>query len=94
MMSENNRQFPREDIQIEVELSFLEDESRTVITRDMSQGGLFLCLKDHEHYPMGEMVNLNYKDPFSDYTPIEKDAVIVRHTDDGIAVAFVEIDGF
>ena len=94
MMSENNRQFPREDIQIEVELSFLEDKSRTVITRDMSQCGLFLRLKDHENYPMGEMVNLNYKDPFSDYTPIEKDAVIVRHTDDGIAVAFVEIDGF
>ena len=93
-MSENNRQFPRKEIQIEIELRFLEDTTRTVITRDMSEGGLFMRLKDIENYPMGEMVNLNYKDPFSDYKDTEKDAIIVRHTEDGIAVAFVEIDGF
>ena len=93
-MSENNRQFPRQEIQIEVKLRFLEDEARTVITRDMSEGGLFIRLKDIENYPMGEMVNLNFKDPLSDYLPTEKDAIIVRHTDKGIAVAFIEIDEF
>ena len=93
-MSGNNRQFPRKEIQIEVELRFLEESSRTVITRDMSEGGLFMRLNDIENYPMGEMVNLNYKDPYSDYESTEKDAIIVRHADDGIAVAFVEIDGF
>ena len=93
-MSENLRKVPREEIQIEVELSFLEDSSRTVITRDMSEGGLFMRLKDTGHYPMGEMVNLRFKNPMADFEDTEKDAIIVRHTDVGIAVAYVEIDEF
>lgn len=93
-MSENNRQFPRKEIQIEVELSFLGADSRTVITRDMSEGGLFMRLHDTEHYPMGEMVNLRFKDPLDNFKETEKDGIIVRHTDDGMAVAYIEIDGF
>ena len=93
-MSENLRRFPRKEIQIEVELCFLEDSARTVITRDLSEGGLFMRIKDTEHYPMGEMVNLRFKDPMADYVETEKDGIIVRHTDDGIAVAYVEIDEF
>jgi hypothetical protein len=93
-MVENLRRFPRKEIQIEVELCFLEDNARTVITRDMSEGGLFMRDKDTEHYPMGEMVNLRFKDPMADYAETEKDAIIVRRTDDGIAVAYVEIDEF
>ena len=93
-MSENLRRFPRKEIQIEVELSFLEDDTRTVITRDMSEGGLFMRIKDTEHYPMGEMVSMHFKDPMSEFAEIEKDGIIVRHTDDGIAVAYVEIDEF
>ena len=93
-MSENLRRFPRQEVHIEVELSFLEDNARTVITRDMSEGGLFMRLNDTERYPMGEMVNLRFKDPMADFVNTEKDGIIVRHTDDGIAVAYVEIDDF
>lgn len=93
-MSENLRRFPRQEIKIEVELSFLEDNARTVITRDMSEGGLFMQLNDTEHYPMGEMVNLRFKDPLDDFVDTEKDGIIVRHTDAGIAVAYVEIEDF
>jgi hypothetical protein len=90
-MSKNNRKFPRQEVRIEIELCYLEDTSRTVITRDMSEGGLFMQLKDTEHYPMGEMVNLHFKNPLNDFEETEKDAVIVRHAEDGIAVAFVEM---
>lgn len=93
-MSENNRQFPRREIQIEVQLNFLGQESRTVITRDMSEGGLFMRLHDTDTYPMGEMVNLRFKDPLDNFKETEKDGIVVRHTDDGMAVAFIEIDGF
>ena len=93
-MSENQRQYARQDIKIEVELSYLDDTARTVITRDVSEGGLFMQLKDADHYPMGEMVTLNFKDPLDDFSYTSKDGIIVRHTDDGIAVAYVEIDGF
>lgn len=93
-MSANNRRFPRQEIQIEVELRFLEDNARTVITRDMSEGGLFMRLKDTDHYPMGEMVSVRFKNPLDDFVDTHKDAIIVRHSDDGIAVAFVEMDEF
>ncbi len=42
---------------------------------------------------MGEMVSMRFKNPLNNYAETEKDGIIVRHTDDGIAVAFVEIDG-
>lgn len=93
-MTENQRQFPRKEIEIEIELSFLEDSVRTVITRDVSEGGLFMRIKDIAHYPMGELVNLHYKNPLDDFKDTEKDAIIVRQTEDGIAVAFVEMDVF
>lgn len=93
-MTENLRRFPRKEIQIEVELRFLEDNARTVITRDMSEGGLFMRINDTERYPMGEMVSVRFKNPLDNYTDTEKDAIIVRRADDGIAVAFVEMDEF
>ena len=91
-MSENLRRHPRTEVEIEVELRFLEDHVRTVITRNMSEGGLFMCVKDSSRYPLGEMVNLHFKNPLDSFSDTEKEAIIVRLEDDGIAVAFVEID--
>ena len=93
-MSKNHRQFPRHEIKIEVELQFLEDEPRKAITHDLSEGGLFLQVNNPSHYTMGEMVSLNFKNPLDDYKDTDKDAIIVRHTDDGIAVAYIEIEDF
>ncbi len=93
-MSEDKRRFPRQEIQIEVELSFLEDTAHIVTTRNISEGGLFLQLKNADHYPMGEMVNLHFKNPLNNLEETEKDGVIVRHTNDGIAVAFIEMEEF
>ena len=93
-MSENLRKHPRDDIQVEVALNFLEDDSRTVITRDISNGGLFMRLSNSEHYTMGEIVSVSYKDPKDNFTDTSKDAVIVRQTDEGIAIAFIEMGDF
>lgn len=93
-MSKELRQFPRQKIQIEVALNYLEDEPRTLITRNLSDGGMFLRLNDASHYTMGEMVSVSYKDPLHDYAATEKDAIIVRHDKDGIAIAFIEIEEF
>ncbi len=92
-MYKNQRQFARKEIQVEIELSFLEGAARTVISRNISQGGAFLQLQNSEYYPMGEMVTMYFKDPFENNKAISKNAIIVRHDDQGIAVAFVEIDG-
>ena len=93
-MLENQRLHPRQEIKIEVELRFLEEDPVTVITRNVSQGGLFMCLNDPKRYTMGEMVSVQFKDPLNHFDDTHKDAIIVRHGDDGIAVAFIEIEGF
>ncbi|MCK4675798.1 MAG: PilZ domain-containing protein [Gammaproteobacteria bacterium] len=93
-MTKNKRHFPRKEIETEIELSFLEDGARTVIMHDMSQGGVFLKLDNTKHYPMGEMVNLRFKNPLENFEETVKEGVIVRHANDGIAIAFVEIDTF
>jgi len=91
-MLENLRRYPRKEIEIEVELLFLEDNTRTLITRNMSEGGLFMPVSNTERYPLGEMVSLRFKNPLDNYVETQKDAIIVRLDDDGVAVAFVEID--
>ncbi len=91
-MSENLRRHPRTEIEIEVELRFLEDSAHTVITRNLSEGGLYMCVKNTAHYPLGEMVSLHFKNPLNNFAETEKDAIIVRVEDAGIAVAFVEME--
>ena len=90
----NNRKFPREKVEIEVEIKFLEEAARTVFTRNLSLGGMFICLDDAEHYTMGEMLFLRFKHPLDNDKDTRKESIVVRHADGGIAVAFVEIEGF
>ena len=89
--SNDQRQHPRIEVQVEVKLSFLEEDSRTVITRNVSKGGLYMELNNPDDYPMGEMVHLQFDDPLNNDVRTDKDAIIVRHANDGIAVAFVEM---
>jgi len=93
-MTENNRQYPRHNIQVEVELCFLDDCSQKATTRDISEGGAFLLLENPDKFPMGEMISLTYQDPLNNNSPTTKDAIIVRHADNGVAVAYVEMEEF
>ena len=93
-MSENQRQHPRKEIRIEVALSFLEDEIRTVITRDISEGGLFMMVDNPDHYPLGEIVSLDFQDPLNGLVQTHKEAIVVRCDEDGLGVAFVEMGDF
>jgi hypothetical protein len=88
-MSENLRRFPRKEIEIEIELRFLEDNAHIAVTQNMSEGGVLMRVDDAERYPIGEMVSLRFKNPFDDFADVEKDGIIVRHTDDGFSVSFV-----
>lgn len=93
-MSKSLRVFPRKDIEVDVELYFMDDSPQTVKTRDVSEGGLFMRLENPDHYPLGELVNVHYQNPLADNAAMEKDAVIVRTSSSGIAVAFIDMEAF
>lgn len=93
-MSINNRQHERHSIHVDVTVTYEEDKAQVTRTRDISDGGMFLELDNSSAYPMGEMVHIQYKNPFRDNMDTHLDAIIVRVADDGIGIAFVEIEGF
>jgi len=93
-MSKNGRQHERHDIHIDVTLTFQDNKDSVTRTRDISDGGMFLELDNASAYPMGEMVHIQYKNPFRDNMDTHLDAVVVRVAEDGIGIAFVEIGGF
>jgi len=88
------RNHPRQDIQIDITLYFLEDHPHSVVSKNISAGGLFILLDNPRHYPLGELVSLHFRNPLSDNCETEKDAVIVRINNEGIAVAFIDMEAF
>jgi c-di-GMP-binding flagellar brake protein YcgR len=79
---------------MELELATPAGDVHRAITRDMSEGGLFIDLAS-AHQPMiGEVLALtplDENDLQSQQLP-SRDAVVVRQTDSGIGVAFIELD--
>lgn len=93
-MDGKHRKHQRRELRVYVQLSFLDNEPVSIYTRDISDGGMFLEIYDPSIYPLGEMVQIKYNDPGNDNVDTEKDAIVVRIADDGIGIAFVELDAF
>ena len=93
-MSKDQRRFPRKEIKVSVELTFLDQPYTIVNTRDISEGGMFIEVKSAEEFPIGELVNVHYLDPLNDNEDTYKDAAIVRVVQDGIAISFIEMAEF
>ena len=93
-MSENKRRYPRKEIKVSVELTFLDQPYTIVNTRDISEGGMFIEVKPADSFPVGELVNVHYLNPLKDNEDTYKDAAIVRVVEDGIAISFIEMAEF
>lgn len=93
-MSENNRRHERHDIQIDVSLTLMENTPKIMQTHDISNGGMFLNTSTPSDFPLGEMVHIKYNNPLSNNTEIEVDAIIVRLSDNGVGVAFIDMNAF
>jgi len=90
-MSKNLRRYPRKQIKVSVELTFLDEPYAIVNTRNISEGGMFIEVNAEVKFPIGEMVNVHYLDPLNDDTDTYKDAIIVHIADDGIGICFIEM---
>lgn len=93
-MSENNRRYARHNLQIDVVITLMDNEPKTVQTHDISEGGMFLASDSPADFPLGEMVHVQYKNPLKDDAKTEADAIIVRLTDRGVGISFIEMDAF
>ena len=93
-MSENQRKYPRYEVRVDVQLFFLDNEPIAVYTKDISECGMLLDIDSPSAYPLGEMLHLTYKNPLHDNRDDEVDGIIVRITEDGLGVAFVDLDAF
>jgi len=93
-MSENNRRHTRHDIQIDVVLTLMENTPQTVRTLDISEGGMFLKTNSSSEFPLGEMVHVQYNNPLSNDAETEVDAIIVRISDGGVGIAFIDMADF
>lgn len=88
------RKFERRVLQMELELATPAGDVHKAVTRDISEGGLFIDLASAQQPMIGEVVALtplDESDPQSRQLP-SRDAVVVRQTDTGIGVAFIELD--
>lgn len=86
-MGETHRKCPRQDVHVDVQLAFLDNDPG----RDISECGIFLEIDDTSTYPLGEMVYLRHIDPNHGKQGTKMDAIIVRVTGGD---AFVKLDAF
>lgn len=93
-MSDNNRRYERHDIQIDVRLTLMDNDPQTIKTLDISEGGMFLATNSSSDFPIGEMVHVQYNNPLKNDAETEVDAIIVRLTDRGVGISFIEMDAF
>ncbi|ADC62502.1 PilZ domain-containing protein [Allochromatium vinosum] len=93
-MNDNNekRQHPRLPVEVEVELHRSGRSMCLVWTDDLSNGGVSLMMNGHGDWPpIGARVQIRVSCPLGgdDESPLV-DAIVVRHTEAGIAVRFDE----
>lgn len=91
-MNDNNekRQHPRLPVEVEVELHRSGQSMCLVWTEDLSNGGVMLTMNGHGDWPpIGSKVQIRVSGLLGgvDEAPLV-DAVVVRHTDTGVAVQF------
>jgi len=91
-MSKNQRKYPRKDIKVSVELTFLDEPYEIVDTRNISEGGMFIEVNPASKFPIGELVNVHYLDPLNNDEDTFKDAIIVHINNDGLGICFIEMN--
>jgi len=89
-----HRKNPRQNVQLDVELSFPMGGKQIVSTRDFSEHGVFLTIDKNRCPEIGEVVAVTIiKDEHNTGVSFpSNDAVVVHHSKNGIGLAFIELD--
>jgi len=94
VLSQEKRKYTRREARFEVELGLPSGDIKLVGTRDISDGGIFILLDPMQRPVIGEVVTVkltasqqNEGESFP-----SSDAVVVRQEEEGVGLAFIELD--
>jgi len=89
-MSRSDRKAPRLPIQLDVEFNHQETGVITLITKDISDSGVFIKLAVEEYPPIGTVAKVKLKNDFEDgEEPPTLEMKVVRHSKGGIGLEFI-----
>jgi hypothetical protein len=91
LSSSELRRHLRIGLVVEIELTVPGKASANVLTKNISDGGLFLVVDDTQLPPIGTEVKVRLKNQLGDgeEPPVNR-ALVVRHEPDGIGLEFIE----
>ncbi|MCP3675601.1 MAG: PilZ domain-containing protein [Gammaproteobacteria bacterium] len=89
-MSISDRKAPRLPIQLDVEFNHQETGVITLVTKNISDTGIFINLSVEKHPPIGTVAKVKLKNDFEDgEEPPTLEMKIVRHSKSGIGLEFI-----
>jgi hypothetical protein len=92
-MTKDQRKYPRRPVVLDVELSFPSGETKTVKSRDISEGGLFLVMESRDQPMLGEVIGVRLLgDSASVETLPSAAAIVVHQSNEGMGVAFIVME--
>jgi len=78
---------------LDVELSYPSGEIKTVKSRDISEGGLFLVIDSRDQPMLGELIGLRLLGDSADQESLPSaEAIVVHQATDGMGVAFIVME--
>ena len=92
-MSIHNRRSPRIPMQLEVEFHHDQTGQLYLVTKDISETGVFIKMPPDQQPEIGSLAKVRLKDNFADgEEPQQLTMRVVRSTDEGIGLEFVNDD--
>ncbi len=85
------RQSPRRPVRLDIQITYPTGESHQVVSRDISDGGIFLILERSSQPLIGELIYLEISGESSGETLPGTEAIVVHQTPEGMGLAFIEI---
>lgn len=95
MTSIESRKSPRHLIHLDVELTYPSGEQHHAVTRDISDGGMFVLISSELRPVLGELVTILLTGSSRDKTTLPSSEAVVVHTAPqgiGLAYIFMELD--
>ena len=87
------RRSPRRSASLKIELAYPTGENFTVVSRDISDNGIFLLLEESHQPVIGEIVSLKLVDESVNEAPLpSNEAAVVRLEPEGVGLAFIVMD--